>query len=121
MLIAVDFDGTLAVHKFPGIGEPVPLAIETCLALQADGHKLLLYTMRCGEVLQQAVDWCAEHGLVFTDVNKSPGQFKWSKSPKVYAELYIDDVAYGTPLIHIKDEKPMVDWTNILEYVRSLK
>ncbi len=121
MLIGVDFDGTVSVHKFPNIGEPVPNAIETCLALQADKHKLILYTMRCGDYLEQAVQWSKEHGLIFDYVNKSPGQFKWSKSPKVYAELYIDDVGYGTPLIHTEDERPMVDWTKVLEYVRSLK
>lgn len=44
-IIAVDFDGTLAVHKYPDIGDEVDGAIEACLNLQ-ESCKLILYTMR---------------------------------------------------------------------------
>ena len=37
------------------------------------------------------------------------------KSPKVYADLYIDDLNLGVPLIYPKDKnaKPYVDWNAI--------
>ncbi len=120
MIFAVDFDGTLSKFKYPNIGEPVPYAIESCLSLQDEGHKLILYTMRDGDELQAAVDWCKERGLVFWGVNKNPTQHNWTKSPKIDADLYIDDKAYGVPLI-LTGGKPMVDWSKVLDYVRNFK
>lgn len=114
LTICVDFDGTLAEHEWPGPGEPVLYAIDVCKELQAKGHKLILYTMRSEEHLQAAVDWCKERGLEFWDHNHNPDQAKWSKSPKVYGHIFIDDAALGTPLIFSDDgTRPRVDWLEI--------
>lgn len=121
MIFAIDFDGTLSKFKYPDIGEPVPNAIETCLTLQAEGHKLILYTMRDGKELQEAVDWCAERSLKFWGVNKNPAQHNWTTSPKIDADLYIDDKAYGVPLFLLDGEKPIVDWSRVLDYVKFLQ
>lgn len=120
MVICVDFDGTLAVHKYPKIGDVVPLAIETCLELQKLGHKLILFTMRDHDELDEAVSWCKEKGLEFWGINENPDQHTWSESRKVYGNLYIDDAAYGCPLINLVNEKPIVDWSKILELVKNL-
>lgn len=112
-VVAVDFDGTIVKHAYPEIGEPVPLAIEGLLAFQEKGWKIILYTMRGGDYLQQAVDLLENQGVELYGVNVNPTQCHWTESPKCYAPLYIDDAALGCPLIYPAGERPFVDWQAI--------
>lgn len=99
MIIAVDFDGTIVSHAYPNIGKPIPFAIETLKKLQADGHQLILWSVREGELLQEAVDYCQQKGLEFYAVNANfPEEYMLStglKSRKIVADLYIDDRNLG--------------------------
>ncbi|MEE0336956.1 MAG: hypothetical protein U0I89_06660, partial [Prevotella sp.] len=70
MIIAIDFDGTVVEHKYPEIGEERPFATETLKMLIKDHHKLILWSVREGKLLQDAVDWCRERGVEFYAVNK---------------------------------------------------
>ncbi len=119
-VLAIDFDGTLSEHVYPDIGKEVPLAFDTCKCLQEDGYSLILYTMRSGVELEQAVAWCKERGLEFWGVNENPEQHTWTQSPKVYAQIYIDDAAYGCPLVNIVGyNRPMVDWSEVYSYIKG--
>lgn len=125
MIIAIDFDGTLAEHEFPAIGRENEHAIDTCLALQREGHKLILLTMRSdrpeGKFLTDAVEWCRERGLEFWAVNENPEQESWTGSRKVYANLYIDDAALGCPLFYpigSMNTRAAVDWVEVIDYLR---
>ena len=69
MTIAVDFDGTIVEHRYPAIGKERPFATATLRQLMADGHKLLLWSVREGETLQEAIDWCKERGVRFYAAN----------------------------------------------------
>jgi hypothetical protein len=96
MIIAVDFDGMIALSSIRGYrtqGEEVP-NIPLILALikaQKKGHKLILWTCRGGEWLQEAIDFCKEYSLEFDAVNENiSGDYK-EISCKVVADLYIDD------------------------------
>ena len=61
MIIAVDFDGTIVEHDYPRIGKEIPFAIETLKKIQQDNqHLLVLWTVREGKFLQEAVDYCHE-------------------------------------------------------------
>ena len=71
MIIAVDFDGTIVEHEYPKIGRPIPFAIDTLLSLQKDGHILILWTVRDGDLLQEAIDYCSKRGLTFYAANKN--------------------------------------------------
>lgn len=71
MIIAVDFDGTIVQHKYPSIGKEIPFAVETLRQLSADGHKLILWTIRNGETLEEAISWCKQRGLQFYAVNSN--------------------------------------------------
>jgi len=94
MVIAVDFDGTIVEHEYPAIGRPIPFAIETLLQLQKDDHKLILWTVREGQLLQDAIDYCAERGLYFYAENANyRGEEKASR--KLGADLFIDDRNLG--------------------------
>ena len=55
MIIAVDFDGTIVEHKYPEIGKEIPFAITTLKRLQAEHHILILWTVREGKLLEDAV------------------------------------------------------------------
>ena len=114
MKIAIDFDGTCVTHKFPLVGKDIGAA-PVLRKLVDRGHKLNLFTMRSGEYLLDAIQWFMDNNILLTGINKDPGQEKWTKSPKCYAELYIDDAALGVPLIHDDSvsSRPFVDWEKV--------
>lgn len=122
MIICVDFDGTIVKHKFPEIGEPLVGAFYWLKTFQDLGAKLILWTMRNdrdepdapneGLYLTAAVEICKENDIVFWGVNRNPEQYSWTDSPKAYADVYIDDAAFGCPLKEsaTAGERPYVDW-----------
>lgn len=116
--ICVDFDGTVVTHKFPAIGEPVPNAIPVLKRLQEAGHKIILWTMRSGVYLDDAVQYLTDRGVELYGVNENPDQHTWTTSPKAYGHHYIDDAAMGCPLVHAKTpgERPFVAWGEIENY-----
>ena len=65
MTIAIDFDGTIVEHRYPAIGKELPFATATLRQLMKDGHKLVLWSVREGDLLQEAIDWCSERGVRF--------------------------------------------------------
>ena len=98
MTIAVDFDGTIVTHEYPNIGKPIPFAIETLKKLQQEGHhQLILWTCREGELLQEAIDYCASKGLEFYSVNSNFPEENADivRARKLEAELFIDDRNLG--------------------------
>ena len=58
MTIAVDFDGTIVTHKYPDIGDEIPFAIDTLKMLMKEQHRVILWTVREGQLLEDAVAWC---------------------------------------------------------------
>lgn len=108
----IDFDGTLAEHGHGmKISDEVPDAISVCKELIEFGHKLILNTCRGGKDLLAAKDWCLSKGLKFYAYNNNPGQRSWTTSPKIFADIYIDDRCLGCPLIFPgKGRRPYVDW-----------
>lgn len=71
MIIAVDFDGTIVEHRYPEIGRELPFAIETLKTLQREGHRLILWSVREGRLLDEAVEFCKARGLEFYAVNRT--------------------------------------------------
>ena len=96
-VIAVDFDGTIVEHKYPAIGKEMLFAFATMKALQNKGHKLILWTIRTGELLDEAVDYCRQNGVEFYAVNKNyPEEVLDQKtSRKLNADVFIDDRSLG--------------------------
>lgn len=96
--IAVDFDGTIVTHNYPDIGKEIPFAIETLKMLIKDHHRLILWSVREGDLLQEAVDWCKERGVEFWAVNKDYPEEKSDNnnySRKIKADYFIDDRNIG--------------------------
>ena len=116
MIIAVDFDGTIVEHQYPKIGREKPFAIDTLRRLASEGHKLVLWTSREGELLEDAIRYCKDRGLTFYSVNsdKPTGSLTFSDkttSTKLVADVYIDDRNLGG----------LPDWGEIYEIVNGTK
>ena len=98
MTIAVDFDGTIVEHRYPAIGPEIPFAIDTLKLLIAHRHKIILWTVREGALLDEAVDYCKLRGLEFYAINRNyPEEAATHEgySRKLQAELFIDDRNIG--------------------------
>lgn len=97
LTIAVDFDGTIVEDDYPKIGKPVIFAFDTLKALQANGHRIILWTYRRGQALDSAIQFCKNNGITFYAVNKSfpEEDFDPESSRKIYADLFIDDRNIG--------------------------
>lgn len=97
--IAVDFDGTIVTHEYPKIGTEIPFAIETLKMLIRDHHRLILWSVREGHLLQEAVEWCKERGVEFWAVNKDYPEESLENnnhfSRKLKADYFIDDRNIG--------------------------
>jgi len=106
-IIAVDFDGTLVKDDYPDIGEANWLLLDVLRFIQRHSDtKLILWSCRTGDKLQEAVEACNEYGLRFDAVNENlPEIVKLfgGDNRKVYADLYLDD-------------KSLNPWTNVPQY-----
>ena len=114
MRIAIDFDGTIVEHRYPRIGKEIPFAIATLKQLQTERHLLLLWTVREGKLLDEAVDFCRKRRLEFYAVNANHPEEEvrndmTSPCRKVVADLYIDDLNVGK----------LPDWGAIYEMIHN--
>ena len=114
MIIAVDFDGTIVRHRYPKIGEELPFASETLRMLIREGHRLILWTVREGKLLDEAVEWCRDRGVEFYAINRDfPEEDATGSgfSRKLKADLFIDDRSFGG----------LPDWGTIYHRIRAGK
>lgn len=103
--VAVDFDGTIVEgNNYPRIGKLRPYAKQVLNKMSKHGYYLYLWTCRTGEVLQDAIEFLHQNGIYLDSYNKGPS----TGSPKLIADVYIDDAAYpnaGT-----------IDWLEVAKY-----
>lgn len=115
MLIAVDFDGTIVEHAYPKIGREIPFAIDTLIALAEEGHNIVLWTVREGHLLAEAVEYCKSRGLEFYAINsdiRTSVIFEQQPHPrKIRADVYIDDRNIGG----------IPDWETIYQTLSEMK
>ena len=116
MVLAIDFDGTAVTHDYPEVGKEIGASF-VLKELVQNGHQLILWTMRSGKELEDAVNWFAENDIPLYGIQRNPTQDKWTKSPKCYAQIYIDDAALGCPLTFDEtlSDRPFVDWKKVRE------
>ncbi|MBR3884219.1 MAG: hypothetical protein IKJ31_05615 [Bacteroidaceae bacterium] len=114
MIIAVDFDGTIVEHKYPEIGKEIPFATTTLKMLMKEQHHLILWTVRKGKTLDEAVAWCKERGVEFYAINKNYPEEKVEEGgeySKINADLFIDDLNLGG----------LPDWGQIYSMIKDNK
>jgi hypothetical protein len=99
MTIAVDFDGTIVEHKYPEIGREIPFAVDTLKMLIKDHHRVILWSVREGQLLEDAVNWCKERGIEFYAVNRDYPEESTENnqhfSRKLKVDVWIDDRNIG--------------------------
>jgi len=88
-------------------------AFDTLKALRKDGHRLILWTYRGGDLLEEAVAFCKKNGVEFYAVNQSFEGEKLDKniSRKILADIYIDDRNIGG----------LPDWGEIYQLISNGK
>ena len=115
MKIAVDFDGTIVEHRYPELGRELPFATQTLRQLIKDRHQLILWTVREGHLLDEAVEWCRERGVEFWAINKDFPEEDTTKnqvfSRKIKADVFIDDCMVGG----------LPDWGEIYQMISEHK
>lgn len=115
MTIAVDFDGTIVEDRYPAIGDELPFATDTLKMLIKERHRLILWTVREGRDLDEAVEWCRGRGVEFYAVNRDYPEETMENnqnySRKLKADLFIDDRNVGG--------RP--DWGTIYQMVTGRK
>lgn len=93
-IIAVDFDGTICENRYPKIGEPRKGTILYLKEKQKQGFKIVLWTCRVDELLDAAIKWCRNQGLIFDAVNENLPEVIaefGGDTRKIFANEYIDD------------------------------
>lgn len=96
--IAIDFDGTIVEDAYPNIGKPQAFVFETLKQLENKGYRLILWTYRHGDRLQEAVEFCRKNGIEFYAVNSSYEGEVFdgnTQSRKLDADIFIDDRNLG--------------------------
>lgn len=97
MVIAVDFDGTLVENgDYPLARNPIIKNIQYIKKMKSEGHKIILWTCREKESLENAIKFCDYYGIELDAVNENIDVDAKIKtygynSRKVYADIYIDD------------------------------
>lgn len=96
-IIACDFDNCINLNaKFPDIGEPNTDLIKYLVDRQKEGHTVILWTCRCGETLDRAVEFCIRNGFAPDYINENA---PWiieafgGDTRKIFANKYIDDAS----------------------------
>ena len=114
MTIAVDFDDTIVEHKYPEIGAEIPFSIDTLKMLINDRHRLILWSVREGVLLEEAVEYCRKRGIEFYAVNKDYPEEKTTDrnfSRKLKVDMFIDDRNLGG----------LPDWGSIYRMINEKK
>lgn len=118
VVIGVDFDGTVVTKNYPYIGKSIG-AEQYLIQFIEDGAKIVLWTVRDGVELDDAVKWYSDRNINLYGINKNLAQEELSNSPKAHCHIYIDDQAIGVPLkIDYKlSDYPFVDWERVYQIV----
>lgn len=93
-IYAFDFDGTIVTNAYPDIGDPIQSTINLLKKCKANGDYIILYTMREGKHLEDAIEFCDRLGIEFDAINDNLPHMKefYHNNPrKIFANYYVDD------------------------------
>lgn len=121
MRLCIDFDETLFLNEWPGVGPVVPGAAEHVQRLKADGHTIIIWSARASHEfpdqpadrargLQQMKDALDNHGIPYDAID-------YGDQGKLRADLYIDDHGLGVPLVPFAGVQ-VLDWPKAYQMIR---
>jgi len=94
-IYAVDFDGTIVENEFPDIGPINQKVRKFLLKRKEKGNIIILWTTRDNEKLDEAVEFCDNHGIPIDYVNRNVPWLDFDTSDKIFADVYVDDRGYN--------------------------
>jgi len=68
--------------------------------------------MRGGQQLQDAVQWCQDHGIPLYGIVHDPTQHQWTSASKANGIFSVDDRNLGVPKMEYQGRQ-VVDWETI--------
>jgi hypothetical protein len=98
LTLAIDFDNTIAVNKYPQIGELMPGAKKFVNKLYEDGHFIVINTCRTGREEKEAAIFLFENRVKFHLINQNNPQLILTFGEdcrKISADIYVDDKNLG--------------------------
>lgn len=109
-LIAIDFDGTITdLAPHPIIGNIKPNAAKVIRRLKENGAEIAIWTCRGGEDKEKIINFLNHNNVPFDYFNehfkKSIDMFGEPESPKIFADIYIDEKSLWAP--------KNIDWLDI--------
>jgi hydroxymethylpyrimidine pyrophosphatase-like HAD family hydrolase len=94
-IIAIDFDGTIVKHQYPGIGPVRKNALKVINRLYDEGYIIIIWTCRyTPEDLKNMTDWL-DKSISYNHINSNDPELRFQPTPKIYADTYIDDRQVG--------------------------
>jgi len=112
LIVAIDFDRTIAYQEEDLIPKRLlPNAKEVINWLYSQGCKVIIWTCRDKEHLENAINFLKSNGVKFHSVNKQVVDF--TTSPKVYSDIIIDDK-------NIESIGQPINWLRIKKTIKKL-
>ena len=95
-----------------------PFATETLRMLINDRHQLILWSVREGELLQEAIDWCHERGVDFYAINRDFPEEDVEKNIHFSRKLKVDlFIAGDKSVARVNIEEPMEEVSDLRQAV----
>lgn len=94
LVIAIDFDGTIAELAYPALGAIKPEADYYINKLHEEGHYIVIHTCRTGDHQDLVEQYLKDSGINFHHINNNCEhliEMYATDSRKVSADVYIDD------------------------------
>lgn len=94
IVLAIDFDETMAEPAYPHIGAPKPNLSFCFKALKEKNYYIIIWTCREGLDVEKIKEWCIRHNILYDQINEHhPTLIKHYKNNtrKIMADVYIDD------------------------------
>tara|TARA_R110000796_G_scaffold59371_1_gene136801 strand:+ start:7933 stop:8304 length:372 start_codon:yes stop_codon:yes gene_type:complete len=98
LVLAIDFDGTIAELSFPQVGALRKGAAKHIRKLHDDGHYIIINTCRSGKFEGMAHDFMQDHGIPYHYMNSNLPELiveYGQDCRKISADIYIDDKCIG--------------------------
>lgn len=97
-IIAIDFDGTIVEQSYPEMGKIKKNAKSIINRLYDEGNTIIIWTVRsnANNALDSMIRFLEEKQIKYHKINENADSIlndsSWTDfSPKIYADIYIDD------------------------------
>lgn len=111
VILSIDFDGTIVKDEYPGIGKPLPGAIQAINELYESGYCIIINSCRARDKEDEMIGWLNRNGVKYCHCNENCCEriVKYrTDCRKISADIYIDDKSLFAPSMENPNQ-----WDNI--------